>query len=49
MNATPPDWVFIPYTVLYQGGRWRIAGVEGFEQYRVPSYRAFLQRLVPKG
>jgi hypothetical protein len=41
MNATPPDWVFIPY---YQGGRWRIAGVEGFEQYRVPSYRAFLQR-----
>jgi hypothetical protein len=44
MNATPPDWVSIPYTVLYQGGRWRIAGVEGFEQYRVPSYRAFLQR-----
>jgi len=28
MNATPPDWVSIPY---YQGGRWRIAGVEGFE------------------
>jgi len=49
MNAMPPAWVSIPYTVLYHDGRWRIAGVEGFEQYRVPSYKAFLQRLMPKG
>jgi hypothetical protein len=49
MNAMPPAWVSIPYTVLYQGGRWWIAGVEGFEQYRVPSYKAFLQRLMLKG
>jgi hypothetical protein len=48
-STAPPAWVSIPYTVLYQDGRWRIAGVEGFEQYRVPSYKAFLQRLMPKG
>ncbi len=48
MNGTPPDWVSIPYTVLYQDGRWRIVGVEGYIRYPVKSYKAFLQRLMPK-
>ena len=49
MNGTPPKWATIPYTVIYRDGRWRIGGVESYTQYPVPSYKAFLQRLMPKG
>ncbi len=49
MNGTPPRWATIPYTVVYRDGRWRIGGVEKYTQYSLPSYKAFLQRLMPKG
>jgi len=48
MNGKPKAWMSIPYTVVYSDGRWRIAGVEDFVQYDVPSYKGFLQRLMPK-
>jgi len=48
MNGKPKVWMSIPYTVVYSDGRWRIGGVEGDVQYDVPSYKGFLQRLMPK-
>jgi len=49
MNGSPPKWATIPYTIVYRDGRWRIGGVEDYAQYPLPSYKAFLQRLMPKG
>jgi len=48
MAGKPPAWISIPYTVIYEEGRWRIAAVEGFTPYGVASYRQFVQRLMPK-
>ncbi len=49
MNGSPPEWVTTPYTILYRDGRWRIGGVEKYTPYELKSYKAFLQRLMPKG
>jgi hypothetical protein len=48
MNGTPPARVTIPHTILYEDGRWRIAGVETDDSYPVKNYREFLARLMPK-
>jgi len=48
MAGKPPAWISIPYTVIYEEGRWRIAAVEDFTPYGVASYRQFVQRLMPK-